>query len=170
LKFRTFQILLTLVGVAVILGVFAFEFVKRKNAPPQKINIVEVPSGTAPVAQPPTTPPTTPAAVASADAGSALPEGAFAFRDVDHDVLRLVQQPAAQDHLKDVTKGKPYKVDLYSDDSKQWRRVKIDLNRNGKWDEKWSLKDGKWRREVSNADDENYDESFVLVNGAWVKQ
>lgn len=172
MKYTTFRSSAVVAALVVVLaGAAAVFFLRGRSATttaPQQVKIVEVPAAT-PVTTPAVPTPSAPA-IAGADAGSTLPEGAVAFRDVDHDVMRLVQQPAAQDHLKDVTKGKPYKVDLYSDDSKQWRRVKIDLNRNGKWDEKWSWKNGKWRREVSQADDERYDESFVLVNDAWVKQ
>lgn len=117
------------------------------------------PSAPAPVEAAPTTaapPPTEPQA--------ALATG----RPLDADVLGLLSRPV-EEKLKDATRGTPYKVNLYSDDRQRWNRAKVDLDRDDKWDEKWTFfPDGATEREVAPADDENYTERYVLRDGAWV--
>jgi hypothetical protein len=91
-------------------------------------------------------------------------------RPVDDAVLRLLQGPA-QEKIKDATGGTPYKVNLYSDDRVRWNRVKIDLDRDEKWDEKWTLAaDGTIEREVAPNDDEQYSETYLRSGDAWVRR
>lgn len=70
---------------------------------------------------------------------------------------------------KDVTSGRPYKVNLYQDSGHtQVNRAKVDLNRNEKWDEKWTFEpDGRITRQIAPADDENYTVKRIFENGAW---
>ena len=73
--------------------------------------------------------------------------------------------------VKDAIKGKPYKVNLYSDDGTHFTRVKLDLDRDDKWDESWTFDaDGGIERKVAPADDENYSETWLLDHGAWKKK
>ena len=91
-------------------------------------------------------------------------------RPVDDDVLRALQGPA-QEKIKDATSGTPYKINLYSDDRVRWNRVKIDLDRDEKWDEKWTIAaDGAIEREVAPADDEVYSETYARTGDAWVRR
>jgi hypothetical protein len=102
-------------------------------------------AGTAPVATPPST-----------------------GRPVDAAVLHALEAPA-QEKIKDATGSTPYKVNLYSDDGLRWNRVKIDLDRDEKWDEKWTLAaDGSILREVAPADDEQYSEKYQRSGDEWV--
>jgi len=99
---------------------------------------------------------------------AAAPTPASTGRPVDAAVLRALAGPA-QEKIKDATGSTPYKVNLYSDDRVRWNRVKIDLDRDEKWDEKWTLSaDGSILREVAPADDEQYSEQYQRSGDQWV--
>jgi hypothetical protein len=92
---------------------------------------------------------------------------AAGLRAVDNDMMALVKGPA-QEKVKDATKGKPYKINLYSDDGQRFNRAKVDLNSNDKWDESWTFDaSGSIERKAAPADDENYTQVYSLVGGAW---
>ena len=94
------------------------------------------------------------------------------LRDVDRDMFALVTMPA-QEKVKDATKGKAYKINLYSDDGQRFNRAKVDLNRNDKWDESWTFKsDGTTERQVAPSDDEHYTQVWQLASGgaSWKKK
>lgn len=98
------------------------------------------------------------------------------LRDLDRQVLKLSETSITGDKVKDALKSVPFKVNLYSDEpSGRVSRLKIDLNRNEKWDEKWSFEtlDGRRlvKRQVSPADDDtNYPEKYRLSNDRWVRE
>lgn len=58
------------------------------------------------------------------------------------------------------------RVDLEHDAGK-WARASVDLDRDGKWDEKWSIVQGTVRRSVSSRDDANYDKEVHFIGGVW---
>jgi hypothetical protein len=94
-----------------------------------------------------------------------------AARLVDTDMFDLLRRLAVQDKVKDATRGKAYKINLYSDDGVRFNRAKVDLNRNDKWDESWTFKSGTdIERQVAPADDERYTEVSQFIDGAWVKK
>jgi hypothetical protein len=94
-------------------------------------------------------------------AASALPA-------IDQDVIRMATTLPVQEKVKDASKGKAYKVNLYSDDSKRFNRAKVDLDRDEKWDESWTFgADGSTEKKVSTNDNDNYDRSYRLSNGQW---
>ncbi|MBI5493677.1 MAG: hypothetical protein HY904_01545 [Deltaproteobacteria bacterium] len=106
------------------------------------------------------------APAAAAPAAVAAPAGGP--REVDSAVLTALQG-AVREKVKDALPGRPYKINLYSDDGKRFNRAKVDLNRNDKWDEKWEVDAaGTITREVAPADDEKYAQKFELRGGAWV--
>ncbi len=113
-------------------------------------------------APPPTTTTTTPTPTTAAGGG--------ALRAVDNDVMALVKSLSVVEKVKDATKGKAYKVNLYSDDGKTFNRAKIDLDRDDKWDESWTWKGGTIERQVSPADNDQYSELWVLNGGTWQKK
>jgi hypothetical protein len=123
---------------------------------------------------PPPTEPTTPTRPGPAPqsvpppAATGLPPG---MRDIDLDVERLRTSLGVTAKVKDATKGKPYKISLYSDDGTRFNRAKVDLDRDDKWDEKWTfLPDGFTERQVATADDENYNETYRLEASGWQKK
>lgn len=81
----------------------------------------------------------------------------------------LATHPATTDKVKDAFPGESFKVNFYSDGGSKWTRLKIDLNRDGRDDEKWELKDGQpAKRRVSTRDDEQYDREYRWSNAQWV--
>ncbi len=90
----------------------------------------------------------------------------------DKEVIRLRQEPLtsgkpAADGVKWVADGDGVRAEFRADaGSNSWSRVKIDLNGNKKWDEKWDFKpDGTVKRRVAPADDENYTAEYRLKPG-----
>lgn len=84
----------------------------------------------------------------------------------------LASQPAATDKVKDAFPAESFKVNVYRDDnSPNWTRLKIDMDRDGKDDEKWDLKDGQpAKRRVATRDDEQYDREYRWRNAQWVEK
>lgn len=92
------------------------------------------------------------------------------LRDFDRKIFDLLGKPAGWDKLKDALPGSGIHVALYSDPpSNIPTRVKIDRNKNDRWDEKWEV-DGTTvtKRLVSSKDDENYDQVWKLAGDIWV--
>lgn len=113
---------------------------------------------------------------------SARPPSSQAFRAVDGEVFgrpMLIPAPLA----KDVFPGKSYRVDLRNHDGSSRvvggdlfvTRVDVDLDRDGRWDEKWELglEGGVMvtRRKVSPNDDERYEWHFRNIDGSqqWLR-
>ena len=79
---------------------------------------------------------------------------------------------AVGDKAKDVLPREAFKVSLYADNgSAAWNRLKIDYNRNEKWDEKWDLENGQpVKRHVASRDNEVYDKEYRWQGGLWVEK
>jgi hypothetical protein len=70
--------------------------------------------------------------------------------------------------LKDVTKGKPYKINVYQDEGKTTaNRLKIDRDRDDRWDEKWTFDGDAVTRKVASQDDEAYDVEQRWTGSGW---
>ncbi len=94
---------------------------------------------------------------------------------MDSAVLARIAENIAGEKVKDVFPGQTYKVNLFRDaGEKGINRVKIDLDRDDKWDEKWDITSEAGRqeikRQVAPADDEVYTEQYRLRDGAWVRK
>jgi hypothetical protein len=99
---------------------------------------------------------------AASDDGAPTANEINELREVDTLLLELLELPV-QTKIKDASKGRSFKINLYSDDGQRFNRAKVDLDRDDKWDEQWTLKaDGAIEREVALADDEDYSQRFVL--------
>lgn len=97
----------------------------------------------------------------------------FPMRPFDEEIIKLFEQTPSGDKIKDATPNRPYKVNLYAEGGK-YVRAKVDLNRNNKWDEKWSFDDkgGEriYKRQVSPSDDDtSYPDKFKLRHKQWEK-
>ena len=95
------------------------------------------------------------------------------MRPFDEEIIRLFEQTPSSDKVKDATPSRPYKVNLYAEGGK-YVRAKVDLNRNDKWDEKWSFETEAGRelvkRQVSPTDDDKtYSQKYILNHGVWAK-
>lgn len=91
---------------------------------------------------------------------------------MDQEILALVRTGIGKDKLTDAFPKKPYKVNLYRDSGDaRVSRLKVDLDRDGKWDEKWSFgPEGRVKRQVAPADDESYTESYLLDGSGWKRK
>ena len=108
-----------------------------------------------------------PGKIGAADASPTT--NADGLRPVDQKIIGQLASPASGDKIKDAFSKESYKVNFYREASEQtWSRLKVDLNRNEKWDEKWDVANGQpVKRQVASKDDENYDQTFVWKNGKW---
>jgi len=112
------------------------------------------------------------AATAADDIARKKTPGAFwskaaGLREVDKAALALLDRPVV-DKIKDGSRGKPFKINVYSDDKVRFNRVKLDLDRDNKDDETWTVfADGRIERKVSSADNGTYDGTYRLELSGW---
>jgi hypothetical protein len=187
MKFNTFRNTMILCAVS---GLFGSLYYCGKSVSSPESSTPTASDSKAPAATP-TPAPAAPVPVAppSADPSAAAPphkdnpaggghpakpgHEVFPLRPSDEDVLHLLEQRPGADKTKDATPNRPYKVNLYAEGGK-YVRAKVDLDRNGKWDEKWSVeeKNGErvYKRQVSPTDDDtNYPLKFKLRHKQWEK-
>ncbi|HBP18875.1 MAG TPA: hypothetical protein DEA08_13955 [Planctomycetes bacterium] len=104
-----------------------------------------------------------------ADAGAAQGD-LSSLRAMDSKILAKIQAGISGKKEKDPW-SKSWKVNLYADGGDgQVNRLKIDLDRDGKWDEKWTIEEGgaKVKRQVSSGDDDTlYDREYRLRGRKW---
>ncbi len=108
----------------------------------------------------------------SAPVATATQAGPGALRSFDQAILDKAGQKISGDKVKDALPGS-VKVNLYQDSPGQGvNRAKLDLDRDDKFDEKWTFvnEGGVWKvkRQVSPADNEQYTEELYLEGGRWV--
>jgi hypothetical protein len=91
-------------------------------------------------------------------------------RDVDRAVVQWRGKALGSDKIKDATTGQPFKVNVYQDAGRATaNRAKVDLDRDDKWDEKWTFEaDGRVIRDVAPGDDDVYTVKEVWQGGRWV--
>lgn len=89
-----------------------------------------------------------------------------ALRPSDAAFARWLGASSRESVNVDIFKTALWRVDLFAE-SQIFTRARIDLDRNGKWDEEWVLCDSVVRRQT--APDANGEDSktFVLANGKW---
>lgn len=176
MRYTTFRnlVLAGAVGVGAV-GVYAVA--RNRPAPaPEPAAPKAAPAKQAPVpAVPASTAPQPAAAAVSAVPASAAPattaEGE-PLRPMDREILDRVAKGISGDKAKDAVPGRPWKVNLYRDPGDAGvSRAKIDLNRNERWEEKWTFesKGGQSvvKRQVAPADDEKYTVEYRLDGDHW---
>lgn len=93
------------------------------------------------------------------------------FTPVDQAALSFRHRQISGGKLKDAIKGQYFKIDAYQDPGKtQCNRLKIDLDRDNKWDEKWTFDGDKVKRQVAPLDDEKYIVEYRLGEGGWLRK
>ena len=109
--------------------------------------------------------------VTSTEATAAGAAGA-GLRSVDREVLKWKHLPIPVPKKKDVSKGRAYKINVYQDDPGTGvGRAKVDLDRDDRWDEKFTFEpDGGVTRKVAPLDDENYTKTLRLTDAGWVAE
>ena len=101
-------------------------------------------------------------------AGAPEPAPAAGLSAVETAAMAYQGKDIGSSKLKDVTKGKPYKINVYQDDGNATaNRLKIDLDRDDKWDEKWTFDGDGVSRKVASQDDEAYDVEQVWTGTGW---
>ena len=77
-------------------------------------------------------------------------------------------------NYKSYKKYADFIVDMRCDFSKgfsYWNRIKVDIDKDKNYDEKWTFNEnGKIRKAVSTNDDELYDIEYELVNNTWIRR
>ncbi len=157
MKYKTFRNLVTLGGVAVLLSTCGLSSWLLGNKPSQNEGRVD----------------NRPRPLSTAPTATRSPSDA-APRSFDQAVVDfLTRQPGATgDKIKDAFPREYYKVNIYRDgNSPTWTRLKIDLDRDNKDDEKWTLANGQPdKRQISTRDDEQYDREYRWRGGQWVEK
>jgi hypothetical protein len=97
------------------------------------------------------------------------------LRPFDREIMESAHRSFPGDKLKDAMPGRPFKINLYKEPDEQFAtRLKVDLDRDDKWDEKWSIsmKNGQQvvKRQVAPNDDENYTIEYRLRGEAWMQK
>jgi hypothetical protein len=169
MKLRNFGLIGVVVAIGAIgAGYFACKSSdsKKDDAALAKTEPAKAPAPTPPPTPTPTPPPTPAKTPPTAESGT----DDLGKRPYDDEVVAWHTKPITGDHMKDVTKGKAYKLDLYKDaGSTNINRAKLDLNRNGKWDEKYTFKGDEITLQRAPADDEKYTETYHWTGTGWVK-
>ncbi len=112
--------------------------------------------------------PASKAPASEAPASEAPASEAPEMRAVDEVIFGYVGQDLGTKKRKDVTAGRPYKVNLYQDDGNSTvNRAKVDLDRDEQWDEKWTIDGQSVSRKVSPADDGQYTEVSTWSGSGW---
>ena len=171
MKFKTFRTA-ALGGVVALGAVGVYVALHRAPAPKTVTPPPSLPAAPAPERKPEPPPAPAPTPAPTAPAPVAVPAAPDGLRPMDQEILALVHAGISGDKVTDAFPKKPYKVNLFRDGGGAGvNRLKIDLDRDGKWDEKWTLgAGGRIKRQVSPADDESYTESYVLDGSAWKKK
>jgi hypothetical protein len=133
----------------VIAGIAALVATCKNNEPPPKPVVAPTPVETKPTA-------------GASD---------LAARPWDAEVLSWRTRSISSDKQKDVSKGKSYKINVYKDaGSSTVNRAKVDVNRNDKWEEKYTFDGEKVTLQRAPADDENYTETYHWNGSGWTKE
>ncbi|HEY5944989.1 MAG TPA: hypothetical protein VIV40_05830 [Kofleriaceae bacterium] len=158
IKLRSF--LAIIVGIACA-GVFLLvKACKSSEPPPKPQDVVQKPA----LPEPPPPKP---------DIVEPQPTAAteLAARSYDAEVIAWSKKSISGDKQKDVSKSKPYKINVYKEAGHSTvNRAKVDINRNDKWDEKYTFEDGKVTLEVAPADDEQYTKTYHWTGTAWLPE
>jgi hypothetical protein len=121
-------------------------------------------------AVPPPAPATAPPPAPAVDAAVAAQTSDLAARPYDADVLAWRTKTAPKGKIKDAAPGASYKLDVYQDKGKPTiDRAKLDANRNGKWDDKYTFDGDTITLELAPADDEKYTEKYHWNGSGWTK-
>ena len=87
-------------------------------------------------------------------------------------VMAWKAKPLASGKKKDVSKGHPFKINVYQDEpGRGVNRAKVDLDRDDQWDHKYTFEPaGGVTRKVAPADDENYSVRQRWDGAVWVDE
>lgn len=165
MKYRSFRNFIVIPGVLILLCGSLFACVKiaqfmgnDESGKSSTVASSPVPAGPAPVYAPTKT-------------YNKAPDESGKAVQMCEDYLKA-NTVATTDKIKDLFKKERFKVNLYRDgNSPTWSRLKIDLDRDEKDDEKWTLENGRpSKRQISTNDDDVYDKEYRWRAGQWVEK
>jgi hypothetical protein len=137
---------------------------KKHDEPSKVVEKVPPPTDIRPAIPPPTPMPPLDDAAAPQSASD------LAARPYDADVLAWRGKTAPKGKIKDAAHGASYKLDLYQGAGKPTiDRAKVDANRNGKWDDKYTFDGDTITLERAPADDEHYTEKYHWNGSGWTR-
>ena len=156
MKLRNFLLVVVLVAAGGV--TVSYMACSKKHDEPAKV--VTQPPKPAPPPPAPAPPPPAPP----------TPTSDLAPRTYDADVLAWQGKTAPKGKIKDVAPHATYKLDLYQDAGKPAiDRAKLDANRNGKWDDKYTFDGDTITLEHAPADDEKYTETYHWNGSGWTR-
>jgi hypothetical protein len=169
-KYTTFRALIIAAGGFVALAGLGTCVVCVATQPADVIGR-ETPAPVQPQLQPALPPSPMPAPVSPAPSVE-LGAESLPVTEMDRAILARAGQNISGDKQKDALPGRAYKVNLYKDAGQsRVNRLKIDLDRDDKWDEKWTLTGpGEAKRQIAPLDDENYTLEYRLEGERWRKK
>ena len=176
MKLKNFVMLGAIVAAAGIGGAYVAcsgKSEKAKENEQEKLEKAKLEKAKATAPMPPPPPAVDAAVVAPPPPPAGGVGGAvdLAARPYDREALAWQGRSIPGDKVKDASHGKPYKINVYKDaGATTVSRVKIDLDRDEKFDEKISFgKDGTVTLERAPADDEKYTEAYHWNGSGWMK-
>lgn len=169
MKFKTFM-KIVFAGMILLIGgtcYGCFNLLNGKSSPRQTDRPTELPTAVSATSAPAEDVPTTSDATPVADSGPG------AMRPFDQRIVDRAGTDIGGDKIKDAIPGQ-VKVNLYADGGQGVNRAKLDLDRDDKFDEKWTFEraGGTWKvkRQVAPNDDEKYTLEYRLQEGRWVQK
>ena len=106
-------------------------------------------------------------------------EAIMQITDADRAILSYKDSPLVKnlddsgENYKKFVKTAGFNLDLRCDFGKgfaAWNRIKVDWDKDKKWDEKWSFNDkGEVKRQISPNDDGNYEFIYILQGNQWIR-
>lgn len=155
MKLRNFLIIVAVIASAGLFGLVKLCGSRQPDPPPAPVPVAAPPApAPAPAPTPPTPPPAAPTTLAA--------------RSHDAETLGWANKTLAGDKGKDVSKGKPYKINVYKDAGHTGvNRAKVDLDRDDKFDEKYTFDGTTITLQVAPDDDERYTAIYTWTGSAW---
>jgi len=90
----------------------------------------------------------------------------FPLRRMDASLIRWLGVLSDKDIYEDLYPKEEWRVNLYTVNDKV-EKLKIDLNRDGLWNEEWVLNDNKVLRTILKSKD-NFKKYFILKENSWI--
>ena len=113
--------------------------------------------------------PSPPAAPPPVSAAHEPPRGGDGLREAERAAMAWRGKSLGRSKGTDVTSDAPYKITVVQDPGHATvNRLRIDLDRDDKWDEKWDFDGEGVRRQVAPGDDEQYTQTFAWSGNGWV--
>ncbi len=187
MKYKTFRTL-AILGVIVVGGatLYSVRPDPAHNPPaaiPSAPGTAPIPAATRAETSAKTRPPTSATSSAAATTGTAAATSSGEatvlaagdpLRYLDRRVVRTIEQGISGSRKKDAYPSESWKANFYKDTGARGvNRVKIDLDRDERWDEKWTItrkgSDYTIKRQVSpKDDDQTYSVEFTLAGDRWI--